>query len=91
MICSTTSNNPLSCPSADSPPRSRIMSRKRSWSHRFCDSSTSEHQVVFAGEVLVEGSAADADVGQDLIDPDVAEPIPVEPLLGGGNQSLARG
>ena len=50
-----------------------------------------KHQVVLALEVLVERSLADANVGQHLVEPDVAEAIAVEPWDGGFDEAVARG
>ena len=50
-----------------------------------------EHQVVFALEVLVERGLADADVGQHLVEADVAKAVAVEPRDGGFDEAVARG
>src|SRR5262245_33158333 len=49
-----------------------------------------QQQIFLALEVLVEGSLADAHIGQDRVDRHVAESIAVEPLKGGADQALSR-
>ena len=50
-----------------------------------------EHEIFFALEVFVESGFADFDVGQDLVDADVAEAIAIEAADGGLDETLARG
>jgi hypothetical protein len=47
-----------------------------------------EHQVFLALEMLVESGLADADIRENLVDPDVAEAIAIKPASGRFDQFL---